>query len=729
MRSSHQFGFIATVAQRTLALLLAWAMAISPLMSAAQQSQPAASQNNNGYRISVNSELVLVNVVVRDKQGNFVRGLTADDFTVLEDGKLQRIISFDSENIDAVPVNSAAAGPSQAITQTAPSPEQRAAAPAAAAPQADMRNRRLMVLFFDLSGMEQDEIERSLATGQKYLDKQMSPADLVSIVSLSTNFSVNQDFTSDKALLTKALKRLNPASGQGFSAGSTGDTESTPDTGQAFTADDSEFNIFNTDRKFQALKSLAEALSRIEQKKSIIYFGNGISRNGVDNQTELRSAINAAVKANCAIYTVDIRGLEALPPGGSASQASLRGVGVYSGQAMRNQYDSNFATQETLYTVAHDTGGQAFLDTNDFGRVFDRVQQDTSSYYVLAYRSANGLRDGRYRRITVKMKRSDVKLEYRSGYYAPRDFQHSSRDDREEQLQAELNSDLPSTDLGVYLTAAYFRMADGRFFVPVSIVVPGSEIPFTKSSDKDKATLDVIGVVREATTRIPLGNVRETVKLALDQSQQASRRNVQYNTGFTLPSGAYQLRFVLRENESGRLGSFVADIVIPDFKKTPLKMSSVVIGSQMQQQASKHKSENPLVRDGNELLPNVAHVFAPSQTLYFYYEVYDPAKQAKDVPGSKMHVLTSVAFFSGKVKAYETPLVEANQLNTPDRKAAAFQLQVPLAKLRPGLYTCQVNVIDDSGGSFAFPRLALLVREPKPAPSPAAAPPTANPQP
>src|SRR5207302_3726671 len=105
---------------------------------------------------------------------------------------------------------------------------------------------------------------------------------------------------------------------------------------------------------------------------------------------------------------------------------------------------------------------------------------------------------------------------------------------REEQLQAELNSDLPSTDLGVYLTAAYFRMADGRFFVPVSIVVPGSEIPFTKSSDKDRATLDVIGVVREATTRIPLGNVRETVKLALDQSQQASRRNVQYNTGFTL---------------------------------------------------------------------------------------------------------------------------------------------------------------------------------------------------
>src|SRR5262249_48803418 len=150
-------------------------------------------------------------------------------------------------------------------------------------------------------------------------------------------------------------QRLNP-SGQGFAAGTTGDTEGTPDTGQSFTADDSEFNIFNTDRKFQALQSIAVALGKIEQKKSIIYFGSGISRNGVDNQIELRPAINAAVKSNCAIYTVDIRGLEALPPGGAASQASLRGVGVYSGQATRNQYDSNFASQETLYTVAHDTG-------------------------------------------------------------------------------------------------------------------------------------------------------------------------------------------------------------------------------------------------------------------------------------------------------------------------------------------------------------------------------------
>ena len=128
-----------------------------------------------------------------------------------------------------------------------------------------------------------------------------------------------------------------------------------------------------------------------------------------------------------------------------------------------------------------------------------------------------------------------------------------------------------------------------------------------------------------------------------------------------------------------------------------------------------YKQHNPLVRDGNELLPNVAHVFTSTQTLYFYYEVYDPAKQAKDAapkdaPKGAIRLLTNVTFFSGKAKAFETPLVEATQLNAPERKAAAFEFQVPLAKLRPGLYTCQVNIIDDVAGAFAFPRMQLYVK-------------------
>jgi VWFA-related protein len=259
----------------------------------------------------------------------------------------------------------------------------------------------LIVLFFDLSGMEPDEIDHSVTAAVNYVDKQMAPADLVSIVSLGSSLQVNQDFTSDHALLKKALQALNPGAGQGFEEGSTGTTEGTPDTGGSFTADDTEYNIFNTDRRLEALRSVAERLSHVQQKKSLIYFSSGIDRTGIENESELKAATNAAVRANLAFYTMDIRGLQALVAGGEAQNASLRGTSPYSGQSTLNALNSNFTTQETLVTLAADTGGRAFLDSNDFSKVFKGVQDDTSTYYVLGYHSTNLARDGRYRRITV----------------------------------------------------------------------------------------------------------------------------------------------------------------------------------------------------------------------------------------------------------------------------------------------------------------------------------------
>jgi len=681
--------------------------------STGDAGQPQQPLVPTPYTMRARSEVVLVNVVARDKQGKLVRDLTADDFTVFEDGKQQKVTSFDIENTDAAP--EAATGPEQTTMLTLPKPRTEAKA-AEVQPQAPsaLKDRRLIILFFDLSAMQPDEIDRSTTAAQKYLDQQMAPADLVSVVSLGSTVRVEQDFTTDRALLKQALDRLNPAFGAGFEEGSTGTTEGTPDTGAPFTADDTEYNIFNTDRRLEALRTVAQAVSRIDQKKSLIYFSSGMDRTGIENQSQLRTAINAAVRANLAIYTMDIRGLQALVPGGEAQSASLRGTSPYSGRATINALNSNFTTQETLVTLAGDTGGRAFLDSNDFNQVFKRVQEDTSIYYMLGYHSTNLARDGRFRRIVVQVKRPGLKLEYRRGYYAPADFQHSNRADREVQLEEELASDLPTTDLPVYLATGYFRMADNKFFVPISLVVPGSEIPFTRGGDQDKATLDVIGAVTDGNNRRPISSLRDTVKFNVAGSQEVRRKNVQYNSGFVLPSGKYHLKFVVRENQSGRLGSFESELVVPELKTVPLKMSSVVLASQLQPAAAKRRNESPLIRDGSELIPNVTHVFSSGQHLYLYYEVYDPARQAAVKPAEKrqeIRLLTNVSFFSGKIKTYETPLVEAQQLNVPDRKAAVFQLDVPLTSLKPGFYTCQVNVIDDAAGRFTFPRVALLVRQ------------------
>jgi hypothetical protein len=242
--------------------------------------------------------------------------------------------------------------------------------------------------------------------------------------------------------------------------------------------------------------------------------------------------------------------------------------------------------------------------------------------------------------------------------------------------------------------------------------VPGSQIPFVRSSDRDKATLDVIGMVLDSDHH-PLNRVRDTVKVAVSTSTAVQKKNVQYDTGMSLLSGKYHLKFVVRENQTGRLGSFETDIDVPELKTQPLKMSSVVLASQIQP-AKKGANLNPLIRDGNEIIPNITHVFSATQHLFLYYEVYDPAKPAATNPrsGGKpgIRLLSNVAFFQGKAKAYESSLVELTELNARDRKAGVFQLDVPLTSLKPGFYTCQVNVIDDAGGHFLFPRLAVLIR-------------------
>jgi VWFA-related protein len=689
--------------KRGLAIVLAVALVRGSVVS---------QQTATDYTFHTTTELVLVNVTVRDRNGNPVRDLKREDFTVLEDNKPQQVISFDLENTDAVLSTAATEAP----LLGKPRP-QTPAAPQDTLATRPLKDRRLIILFFDLSSMQPDEVDRATTAAQNYVEKQMVAADLVSVVSLGDTLSVNQDFTSDRTLLKTALQGFNLGAGGGFEEGSTGTTEGTAETGGSFAVDDTEYNIFNTDRRLQALRSIADKLSHIEEKKSLIYFSSGMDRTGIENQSQLRSATNAAVKANMAIYTMDIRGLQALVPGGEAQNASLRGTSPYSGKSVSSAFDSNATTQETLVTLAGDTGGKAFLDSNDFGKVFTGVQQDSSLYYLLGYHSSNTSRDGRFRRITVRINRPGLKLDFRRGYYAPADFQHSTRDDRERQLDEELASDLSTTDLPVYLSAAYFRIADRKFYVPVSLVVPGSQIPFTRNNDQDRATLDVLGIVTDSEKR-PVGQVRDTVKLSLNTSQLVQRKNVQYNNGFVLPPGQYHVKFVVRENQSGRLGSFETDLTVPDLKSVPLKMSSIVLSSQLQPNP-KRKSENPLVRDGSEVIPNVAHVFSAGQHLYFYYEVYDPGHPATNADAKTsgggnnpaIHLLTNVAFFQGKTKSYETPLVVSEQLNAPDRKAAVFQLDVPLTQLKPGFYSCQVNVIDDVAGQFRFPRLALLVRE------------------
>jgi VWFA-related protein len=699
--------------------------AMLPLNVVSQTPSTSVSRSSSQgqFTLKTSTEVVLVNVTARDKNDNFIKNLKQQDFSILEDGKKQEIISIDVENTDSVVTAESPTTQVLGNLSLNPPPNAPATAKPKPANESELKDRRLIVLFFDLTSMQPEEIERAAKSALDYTAERMAPADLVSVVTLSNSLKVDLDFTGDKEALQAVMAGFSGGVGEGFANGATPDANAdatdTSDAAAGFTPDETEYNIFNTDRRLQALVTLANDLSGIPQRKSVIYFSGGMQRTGVENQTQLRAAINAATRANLSFYTVDVRGLEAVIPGGNAAGgvgsggAGGRGGGggtsVYSGRGVLSQYDTNFASQETLVTLATDTGGRAFLDTNDFAPAFTKVHEDTSFYYLLGYISTNSQKDGRYRRITVRLNRPDLKdakLEFRKGYYAEADFQHSTKESREQQLQEQITSEVPTSDFPVYVSTGYFRMADNRYFVPVSVVVPGSQIPFTRASEQDRATLDLIAVMRDEAKR-PFGNIRDTVKLAVNTSQEVQRKNVQYDGAFLLPPGKYTVKFVVRENQTGRMGSFEAAVNVPDLKAAPVKISSVVLSNQ--KQPAKQKN-HPLVREGAEIVPNVTHVFSSGQHLYFYYEVYDPAKPADATDKAAARVLTNVAFYKGAVKAYETPLVEADQVNVPERKATAFELDVPLTELKPGFYTCQVNVVDDAAGKFVFPRVPLLVR-------------------
>ena len=702
----------AKIGRVTTALLMAWSMATN-LLAQQQPQTPVAS----GGRLRVSTEIVLVNVVARDKHGNLIKDLKREDFTVFEDGKKQELASFDFEKVDEMAMAGAAgttvtgsAGPGGLLNSKVQK-------------SLDARDRRLMLMFFDFSAMQPEDIDRAVDAGKKYVQGKMQPADMIALMSLDTNLQLDLDFTDDKDKILAKLSSYNSSEGQGFENGSTGSSEGAAETSGSYTADDTDYNTFSADRKLLALESVMQAMGKIPQKKSLIYFSNGITQSGVDNQSALRAATAAAVRANVSIYPVDVRGLSAFPPGGQAQSASLHGQSAYSGASVLNDLNGNDASQETLYSLAADTGGKAFMDTNDLSGVFSVVQKDTSAYYVLGYTSSNHLKDGHYRRLKVQVNRADVKLEYRAGYYADRDYQHMKQTDREEQLEDELTAELSQTDVAVYAGAAYFRQDDSHYYLSVSLVIPGSQIPFVQEKDKDNATIDIIGQVLEG-GKLPVGRLRDTVKLAVDSAQQVRRKNVQYNTGFILAPGNYHLKFVVRENSTGRMGSFETDVRIPDLRKAPLRMSTVVLSSQRVPSTAKKTKFQPLITEQTELVPSVTHVFQQDQKLYLQYEVYDSAKakagegenggQAKN-DHQTVRVLTSIEFLQGDAKVYETKAVLAQEITAPDRKAVVFQMEIPLESLKPGFYTCQINVIDDVAGNYAFPRWPILIRATSPA--------------
>ncbi|HWB85526.1 MAG TPA: VWA domain-containing protein [Bryobacteraceae bacterium] len=702
---------------RTCSLLLFLVFA-----AAAQQRPPAqaAVPSAPNVKFSANSNLVIVDVTVKDKAGKPIEGLKQNDFTVLEDGKPQNVSVFEFQRL-SLDVKPPEPPPSLADVNALPE-KPRTVIETESPGQVQYHDKRLLVLYFDFSSMEIPEQLRAQQAGEKFIDTQISKADLVAILLYSSQLQVLTDFTDNRDQLKDIIQSL-PIGDMSDVAGvaDTGD-DNGEDTGAAFVADETEFNIFNTNEKLEAIEDAVRKLSSLPEKKALIFFSSGISRSGLDNDAQLEATINAATKANVTIFPIDARGLMADPPGGGASKGSSRGSGIFSGSVQNAQRQAINDSQDTLNSLAADTGGKMFIDSNDLSLGIVAAQQEYRSYYILGYYSSNNAQDGRYRRITVKLNNKlEAKLEHRQGYYASKVWGKFNSAEKELQLDEAMNAADPITDLPIAVEIDYFRVTPTAYFVPVSVKVPGSVIELAKKRGASETEFDFIGQIQDERKQV-VGNVSDFIKVKLDTEDAArlSRRNFLYDAGFTLEPGKYRMKFLVRENQTGKMGTFDARFVIPDLASDSigLKTSSIVWSSQREplkaavgmaaRMNRKATAANPLVIGNEKVVPSITKVFRRGQNLYIAFDVYDAAPDPADPHTRRVNV--SMSLFNQKgVKAFEAGPLKATQLAVTRPNAVPVQLQVPLKSLAPGRYTCQLNVVDAVGRKFAFPRQPLII--------------------
>jgi VWFA-related protein len=661
------------------------------------------------YTLSVNSKLVIETVSVKDKDGKPITGLTAKDFAVTEDGVPQTIKAFEYEELPSA----AAPLPKQekenvtvynrlAIEHIAPEPQGKA----------KYKDKRLIAMYFDLTSMYPGDKLRALQSAEKFIRTQMTPADEIALMRYGgASVDVLQDFTEDRNRLLSILETL--IVGENQQAEDTTSDADSADTGAAFGQDNGEFNLFNTDRQLSALQTAAKMLGTLSEKKVLIYFASGLTLHGVDNQAQLHATVADAIRSGVAFWPIDARGLVASAPLGDATQGSPGGASMYTGAAALAVETRKQQSQDTLYSLAGDTGGKALLDYNDLAHGIVQAQESMGSYYILGYYTTNPAMDGRFRKVKIALTpERPATLDYRQGYYAGKQFAKFTAADKERQLEDALMLGDPMTELTIAMELNYFQLNRAEYFVPIVVKIPGSELALAKKRGAQHTLIDFLLEVKDDVGNTTVQSMRDNVdiKLSDQTAQELTKRPVEYDTGLTLLPGKYTVKFLARDDETGRIGTFQASFVIPNLNKETKRvaLSSVVLSGQRvdlknaiynaasKKEQAKDAAANPLVLNGVKLIPSVTRVFSKSRDLYVYMQAYEQGVTA-------VEPLTAfVSFYQDGVKVLETQPVEVKDAMSNSLHTMPVRFTVGLENLPPGEYTCQVTVLNAEGKKSAF---------------------------
>ena len=653
-------------------------------------------------------------VSVVDRDGKAVEGLTANDFVVMEGGVRQEIAFATYQRLEPPPP--ASTPPAEILPAPPLDPVARTAASRITIPPANdtrFQDKRLMVLYFDLSRMPDADKLRAFDAAQKYVRAQMGPSDVLAIMALQNGgVKIRQDFTTDKPRLLEVLNAM--MFNDDFDQDGQPDLDSfASDFGQS-----AEFNVFNTDRRLASLQTAISYLRPLTQQKVLVYFGSGLNANGADNAAQYTSAVNAARRANVLISTIDTRGLVAVSPVGNASRQSPGGMSMFNGSAAVSSMTGFLASQDSLYALAKDTGGKALLDNNDLTSGIVDAARTATSYYLVAYYTSNTALDGKFRRVQVTVQgNKQYEIVAQDGYFADKVWANLNNSEREMQMQEAFRLENPLTDMTLAMELNYFKLNRAEYYVPITVKIPGSELQIARRRGAPRTEIDFMSEVKD-NNMISYSIMRDSLPITLseDIANQLNQRPILYQTGFTLLPGDYIIKLLARDTVTGRTGTFQAKFTVPNLEKDlgNVPISTVVLSGQrmtvgseifaVKNGATKEvQAVDPLIHDGQRMIPSVTRVFSVGRDLFVYLQAYQPGAT------TMRPMMAFVSFYRNGEKVHETAPMSMDGPMDARSKAIPMRFSLPIGKLEPGEYECQVTVLDPGTQRASFWRAPVTL--------------------
>lgn len=660
---------------------------------------PAGQQPPITFKVEVN--YVEIDAVVTDAKGTFVRDLTRDDFEVVEQSKPQTISVFSLVDI----------------------PVERADPPlfAATGIEPDVRSNRresegrVFVLVLDDLHTNAMRTAQLRAAARQFVDRYLGENDMAAVVTTGGSKAAAQNFTSSRRLLDKAIDSF---SGKKLRSATLEKLQQLPTLRPGSTGPTDPFDMeraYKARASLDTLKNVAEYMAGIRgRRKAVVFFSEGLDydiTNPIQNSSatdviqEIRSTIGSAARANVSVYAIDPRGLS-----GFEEAIEITNLPEDNSLGTHTLLNETRIAQDTLRTLAEETGGFAAINRNDYRDTFARIIADNSSYYVLGYYSNDTRRDARFRPIDVRVRRPGLQVRARKGYLPPRGRPSApaapTSTGTSAELREALGSPLPVSGLGLAASAAPFRGANRKSAVSVTLEIDGSALKFEPKGDLFAGQVEVSMIAFDA-GGVGRDGGRDAVMLTLrPQTRDAVvRRGVRISRRLELAPGLYHLRIGARDMRGGTLGTVMVDVEVPDFSKENLAMSGLVLTSMAASATPTARADDQL-KDVLPAPPTTIRTFARQDEIVTFVEVYDNQTRTPH----RVEIKTSVLADDGKV-VFTTSEERRSEEIGPAGGGYGHAAKIALKDFAPGRYVLRTEARTSlSNGGAATRELEFTVR-------------------